>query len=299
MDSAQKNTIEDKLAVVNTLNRMLAAADRKDWASARNEFLPEIMLDHDSAGEASKQDSDNIISSWAETFNRFNVTWHSVTNQQVTIEIDCAVMRSLVQALHVDLNVKDADNYLMEWGTYTHNFIRTEQGWKISAINYRCLYSKGNPSIFPKHAEQGSTSNRIDSDKRRKNLEVVQAYFRLQTTRKLDEWVNLWADDGVFMIPYAPTSFPNKIEGKTTIGPLYKKMFEGYGELRYHNLQIFPMLDPDFFVATWITDVDLLAGGTYVNNLIATFKLRAGKIERYEEYFDPTKFLKVLSTSER
>jgi ketosteroid isomerase-like protein len=139
-----------------------------------------------------------------------------------------------------------------------------------------------------------STDNK-DAARRALNLETVEAYFRLQREKNLNAWFELWAPDGVFVIPYAPAGFPDRIEGRARLEPLYRQLFESYGELRFHDLEIRPMLDPDTFLATWITDVDLLAGGTYVNKLIAIFQLRDGKIVRYDEYFDPTRFGERLS----
>lgn len=126
--------------------------------------------------------------------------------------------------------------------------------------------------------------------RRARNLATVEAYFRLQSQKDLDAWFELWAENGVFVIPYAPAGLPGRIEGRKQLEPIYRKLFEGYGELRYHELEIQPLLDPDKFVATWITDVDLLVGGTYTNKLIALFTLRDGEVVRYDEYFDPTRF---------
>jgi ketosteroid isomerase-like protein len=127
------------------------------------------------------------------------------------------------------------------------------------------------------------------------NLQILQAYFRYQAEKNLDAWFELWSADGVFVIPYAPEGFPDRIAGRSQLEPLYRKLFEGYGELRYHDLYIRPLLDPNSFVATWVTDVELLAGGRYVNKLIALFELREGKIVEYVEYFDPRPFEKRLA----
>lgn len=128
---------------------------------------------------------------------------------------------------------------------------------------------------------------------RTRNLRAVQDYFRLQSEKDLDGWIDLWAEDGVFVIAYPPAGFPARIEGRAAIGPLYRKLFEGYAEVRFQDLDIRPLLDPDRFVATWITDLDLMAGGTYVNALLGLFTFRDGKLLRYDEYFDPRPFEKA------
>ena len=128
---------------------------------------------------------------------------------------------------------------------------------------------------------------------RARNLSAVQEYFRFQGEKDLDGWIALWAEDGVFVIAYPPAGFPARIEGRAAIGPLYRQLFEGYAEVRFRDLEIRPLLDPDRFVATWITDLDLVAGGTYVNTLLGLFTFRDGKLSRYDEYFDPRPFEKA------
>ncbi|HZU04285.1 MAG TPA: nuclear transport factor 2 family protein [Ktedonobacteraceae bacterium] len=131
---------------------------------------------------------------------------------------------------------------------------------------------------------------------RERNRFVVEQYFRLQTEKNLDAWIELWDEAGEFRIPFAPAGFPDRIQGKATLGPLYKELFQGYGPLTYRNLQIEPLLDPNRFVATWHTHIELLNGGVYDNDLIALFFLRDGKIVRYDEYFDPIRFQAVVGS---
>lgn len=155
------------------------------------------------------------------------------------------------------------------------------------------------PITCPKDAAEMNVSAASNESaiaaRRADNLKIVHAYFRLQAEKNLDAWFDLWSPGGVFVIPYAPKGFPERIEGRSALEPLYRELFEGYGELRYHDLEIHPMADPDMFVATWVTDVDLKSGGIYVNKLVAIFRLRDSKVIRYDEYFDPTRFGERLS----
>jgi ketosteroid isomerase-like protein len=137
-----------------------------------------------------------------------------------------------------------------------------------------------------------------ESQIRDRNRRNVEAYFALQAAMDLDPWFELWHPDGVFNIPYAPTGFPDRIEGRARLEPIYRQLFAGYSALRYRDLRIEPLLDPGRFVATWTTEADRVAGGTYVNHLIALFFLDDhGKIVRYDEYFDPRAFGSVAPTS--
>jgi uncharacterized protein len=131
---------------------------------------------------------------------------------------------------------------------------------------------------------------------RENNLRTVRAYFRLQEEKDIDAWLELWDEaEGEFLIPYAPDNFPKSLKGRSIIEPAYKDLFNGYGELNIRNLQIYPMLDPNRFVAEWRSEIELLSSGTtYKNDLIATFTFRNGKLIEYKEYFNPIKFQDVI-----
>jgi uncharacterized protein len=142
-----------------------------------------------------------------------------------------------------------------------------------------------------------STANHETAIRERNRLNV-EAYFALQAKMDLDPWFALWHPDGVFNIPYAPEGFPDRIEGLARLEPIYRQLFAGYSALRYRDLRIEPLLDPTRFVATWTTEADRVAGGTYVNRLIALFFFdEDGKLVRYDEYFDPRAFDSVAPAS--
>jgi hypothetical protein len=141
--------VADSQAALECLYRMLDAADRKDWPAARAEFLDSVLLDHDSnTRDPRRISSGAVIESWKRAFERFDVTWNSVTNPTVEFEEECAVIRSRIHALHVDFSALGGDNQLTEWGTYRHKLVRAADGWRIAAIEYRCLYARGNRALF-------------------------------------------------------------------------------------------------------------------------------------------------------
>jgi uncharacterized protein len=161
-----------------------------------------------------------------------------------------------------------------------------------------CTAAAHGPEVS--HSLEATVMNTVtkESEARDRNRRQVEAYFALQAKMDLDPWFELWHPDGVFNIPYAPEGFPAKIEGRSRLEPLYRKLFEGYTALRYHDLRIEPMLDPKRFVATWTTEADRVTGGTYRNHLIALFFLDDdGRIVRYDEYFDPRAFGSVATSS--
>jgi uncharacterized protein len=120
--------------------------------------------------------------------------------------------------------------------------------------------------------------------------QVVGQFFQTQQEKDLDAWLSLWNDRGVFIISYPADGFPDRIEGKAALAQQFRAMFERYESVRFHDIDIQPLLDADRVVVTWTGEVDFRAGGTATSPMIALFTVSDGKILRCNEYFDPRIF---------
>jgi SnoaL-like domain len=147
--SEELQRLLDKQAVIDTVNAMVVTADRKDWQTCRRLFMDELLLDHDAHdGEASKMKAEELMESWQKLFDKFEVTQHAVSNHQVELRGDSATCRSYVHALHTAKSMTTGENYYTTFGTYVHELIRTEQGWKIASVVYKQRYAQGNSAVF-------------------------------------------------------------------------------------------------------------------------------------------------------
>jgi hypothetical protein len=142
--------LEDKLNIIDTITRMAATADRKDWEGCLATFTQEVLLDHDAgSGRPEHVKSSDMVAGWQKAFDRFDSTWHSVTNHQVSIDGSHAVCKSYVHAIHCDFTVKRGANHYTEYGIYSHELDKVGNEWKISGIQYRMITAEGNSTIFP------------------------------------------------------------------------------------------------------------------------------------------------------
>lgn len=56
-----------------------------------------------------------------------------------------------------------------------------------------------------------------DQTVRDQTVALIQAYQTLLAERRFDEWIELWADDGVCEFPYAAPGRPSRLCGKDAI----------------------------------------------------------------------------------
>ena len=71
---------------------------------------------------------------------------HVVTNHQVRVEGDTARGRCYFQAQHVRRAAEGGPNWMVA-GSYTDDYVRTEQGWRIRHRALEVLWTDGNPRV--------------------------------------------------------------------------------------------------------------------------------------------------------
>lgn len=141
------NNIENKLQIIEAVNRIVNTADNKQWDECIACFTEVVKVDHDShkSQEPFTVHREKLVLSWIEAFQNMRFTWHQVTNHEVLIEGNKAICTSKVMGLHAGVNEKDA---YTTWGNYRHELQFTPEGWKVSSVQYTQLYDEGNPDLF-------------------------------------------------------------------------------------------------------------------------------------------------------
>src|SRR5881394_1593273 len=94
-------------------------------------------------------------------------------------------------------------------------------------------------------------TNAEDAKIREKNISSVKNFFELMHQKKLNEWNNLWDDNGFIYIPYPVANFPDTIKTKKTIAEGFEKLFAGFKSFDYRILDIYPSVDPDVIVVEY------------------------------------------------
>ena len=127
-----------------------------------------------------------------------------------------------------------------------------------------------------------------DDEIRQANLAVMQRYRTLLFAQRFDEWIELWADDGICEFPFAAGDSPKRLEGKAEILGYMTRFPSKFSIEGVDRLQIHPCLDPNTVVAEMA--IRGRATGTdkpYNQQYVVVAELRDGKLARYREYWNP------------
>jgi ketosteroid isomerase-like protein/fermentation-respiration switch protein FrsA (DUF1100 family) len=121
---------------------------------------------------------------------------------------------------------------------------------------------------------------------RARNRLAVERFFHALELKDLTAFLDVWADDGVQIMPFAPKNFPARLEGKAAIREQYGSLPENYRYMRFPR-EITPMQDPARFVVRYTGQIGLANGGRYDNTYVGLFTVRNGQVQEFVEFFDP------------
>jgi len=121
---------------------------------------------------------------------------------------------------------------------------------------------------------------------------LVQRYLYLFSQQSWDEWIDLWADDGVLEFPFAPAGRRSRYVGKVDILAYMKAVAARMaGRIKSEGLDYFhmhPMLDPaTFCLEMGIRGRILETGAPYRQKYISIIYTKGGKLSLYREYWNP------------
>jgi uncharacterized protein len=135
-----------------------------------------------------------------------------------------------------------------------------------------------------------------DDDVREVNLGLMQQYQTLLLEHRFDEWIELWADDGICEFPFARPERPRILQGKAAILS-YMTAFpswftvEGVDELR-----VLPGIDPNVVIVEMKIKAHAVASGKpYNQQFVIVAEARDGKLSHYREYSNPLVSAEALS----
>ena len=127
-----------------------------------------------------------------------------------------------------------------------------------------------------------------DDEIRQANLAVMQRYRTLLFAQRFDEWIELWADDGICEFPFAAEDGPKRLEGKAEILGYMTRFPSKFSIEGVDRLQIHQCLDPNTVIAELA--IRGRASGTgkpYNQQYVVVAQLRDGKLAHYREYWNP------------
>ena len=122
-----------------------------------------------------------------------------------------------------------------------------------------------------------------------KNKATVRQFFELLEKENITDLVNLFAENGQQVNPYASGLFPEGAKGKAAIKAYWEPVPGNFAGMAFPIHEIYAMEDPHIVFVKYSGKIKLKnEAGTYENEYYSTFKFDSeGKIIEYVEIFNP------------
>ncbi len=130
--------------------------DTRDWDLHRSIFTDEITMDFSSySGQpGAAMPADTWVNGLRPLFTGLQATQHVMTNPMVDVDGDVARLRMYMKAEHFLRN--DAGSYdFALGGYYDDRLVRTDGGWRITAVTLQVFWTRGNRHIMELAREIG------------------------------------------------------------------------------------------------------------------------------------------------
>lgn len=140
-----------------------------------------------------------------------------------------------------------------------------------------------------------------DAERRERNIAIVGRFIDAINRSDLDTQRELFAEDAVFEMPYAPDGFERRFAGRDEIMAFLETVLELTDAENLHEIRLETChSDPGEVIAEFKSDMIMKpTGAAYRNEYVARFTIREGKVTRFVEYFDPIRLVIALGGSVR
>lgn len=138
------------------------------------------------------------------------------------------------------------------------------------------------------------TFNANDQILRKQNEQIINKFFVGNENMKFEGIMEIFSSDAVMLVPYAPDGFPKRLNGAEAVYKQFNGLSALFSKMQFPR-EIIATQDPNYFFVKFKGIIDIKTGGKYENNYIGTFRLRAGKIVEYTEYFDSIVMAKAFN----
>ncbi|MEV7817465.1 nuclear transport factor 2 family protein [Streptomyces flaveolus] len=112
--------------------------------------------------------------------------------------------------------------------------------------------------------------------------------LRLLLDKKIDDWVALWAEDGVMEFPFAPDGWSRRLEGRQAVAA-YMRDYPDHIDLHdFPELRVHETTEPGTIVVE-MRGVGRLVrtGAPFDMTYIAVVEVQDGRITSYRDYWNP------------
>ena len=154
------DVLRNRLAINDVVINSRTLADLGQYSQLQQLFTEEVTVDYTSLyeGKVQKFPIHQLIKQWQSTLPGFDATQHQIIVHQITIDGDEAKALSHVRATH-----RLRNEMWVVGGYYVDKLVRTDEGWKVQAIQYNSLYESGDRALIDQAATKVANAQTINS----------------------------------------------------------------------------------------------------------------------------------------
>ena len=153
MDDTTK-MLSDQHDIINTVQQIFIQTDERNWDRVAACFADPLQLDYTSmnGGEPARMSPQQVIESWQGVLPGFEATQHSISNFQVNVTGDKAMVKCYGTAVHY-LPTEDGPDTWTVVGTYDFHLVKSNDQWKADHMKFNFKFMEGNQNL-PTLAQQ-------------------------------------------------------------------------------------------------------------------------------------------------
>ena len=119
---------------------------------------------------------------------------------------------------------------------------------------------------------------------------VANAFLDALAKSDADAISELWTEDAVLEFPFAPSGFPQSVEGHAAIDEYFRTALAAVTPIAYPGRVVTPLADPNTCVIEFGSELTVGDDPTVrENKYITIVRVRDGKIAHFKEHYDSVK----------
>jgi hypothetical protein len=141
--------LEDHLAIIELINRMVLGLDSKDWDGLVPLFAESVFSDRTSltGGDPETLSAEAFVGGWRWLMANLDAIHHIVSNHVVNVDGDRATCTANMLGTHVLVNPSGGSMWQVG-GHHNYQLTRTPDGWRIAGITFIIQWATGNQNIL-------------------------------------------------------------------------------------------------------------------------------------------------------
>jgi ketosteroid isomerase-like protein len=173
-------------------------------------------------------------------------------------------------------------------GHYDYRLVRDGREWKITAHRFIAKEETGTRDVFAA-ATEAAKRNPSCYLVRQQTRQTVLDFLTGLEEKNMERVNNIWAEDAVQEMPYAPAGFPKRVVGREALIKQYAAWPQNSGKANFTDeIRFYPTRDPAIVVAEFRGLSEIVpTRRIYDQRYIGIFHVEKGKITLFREHFDP------------